>query len=173
MVNKVITNKNSFYKLLEDSFNEKNSIEQKQKEISELQEKIDVLQAKFKKYKDIDDEFYREVNKAYKEKLKPLYLRKVALENMISTATNISDYLYQFKKTLMPYNRIISSLSEFPLSKVFSRVIIHDREHITFVLGNAGDISLIQNMDDDILLEEETYYIRKKKFTLHYGIYIN
>lgn len=173
MVNKVITNKNSFYKLLEDSFNEKNSIEQKQKEISELQEKIDVLQAKFKKYKDIDDEFYREVNKAYKEKLKPLYLRKVALENMISTATNISDYLYQFKKTLMPYNRIISSLSEFPLSKVFSRVIIHDREHITFVLGNAGDVSLIQNMDDDILLEEETYYIRKKKFVLHYGIYIN
>lgn len=173
MVNKVITNKNSFYKLLEDSFNEKNSIEQKQKEISELQEKIDVLQAKFKKYKDIDNEFYREVNKAYKEKLKPLYLRKVALENMISTATNISDYLYQFKKTLMPYNHIISSLSEFPLSKVFSRLIIHDREHITFVLGNAGDVSLIQNMDDDILLEEKTYYIRKKKFVLHYGIYIN
>lgn len=39
--------------------------------------------------------------------------------------------------------------------------------------GIAGDVSLIQNMDDDILLEEETYYIRKKKFTLHYGIYIN
>lgn len=33
MVNKVITNKNSFYKLLEDSFNEKNSIDKKQKEI--------------------------------------------------------------------------------------------------------------------------------------------
>lgn len=61
-----------------------------------MQEKIDVLQAKFKKYKDIDDEFYRDVNKAYKEKLKPLYLKKVGLENSINTATSVNDYLYQF-----------------------------------------------------------------------------
>ena len=66
------------------------------------QEKIDVLQTKFKKYKDIDDEFYREVNKAYKEKLKRLYMKKVALENSISTATSVNDYLYQFKKVLSP-----------------------------------------------------------------------
>ena len=83
--------------MLEESFNSKNDVEKKKKEIQELQEKIYVLQAKFKKYKDIDDEFYREVNKAYKEKLKPLYQKKVALENSISTATSVNDYLYQFK----------------------------------------------------------------------------
>ena len=103
VVNKIITNKKNFFDLLEESFNSKNDVEKKKKEIQELQEKIDVLQAKFKKYKDIDDEFYREVNKAYKEKLKPLYMKKVALENSISTANSVNDYLYQFKKVLSPY----------------------------------------------------------------------
>lgn len=54
----------------------------------------------------------------------------------------------------------------------YSRVIIHDRDHITFVLGNAGDISTIKTMDDDILVQEEIYYIRKMKHKFHYGIYI-
>ena len=139
----------------------------------DCKEKIEVLQAKFKKYKDIDDKFYREVNKAYKEKLKPLYQKKVALENSINTATTINDYLYQFKKVLSPYDRTISSLIDFPLNKVFSRVIIHDRDHITFVLGEAGDISTITSMDDDILIRTEPYLIRKTKHLLKYGIYIN
>ncbi len=173
VVNKIITNKKNFFDLLEESFNSKNDVEKKKKEIQELQEKIDVLQAKFKKYKDIDDEFYREVNKAYKEKLKPLYMKKVALENSISTATSVNDYLYQFKKVLSPYDRTVSSLIDFPLNKVFSRVIIHDRDHITFVLGEAGDISTIASMDDDILIQTEPYLIRKTKHLLKYGIYIN
>lgn len=173
VVNKIITNKNNFYKLLEDSFNEKNDINKKMKEIEELQEKIDDLQAKFDKCKDLEDDFFRDINKAYKERLKPLYLRKVELENTINTATNISDYLYQFKKTLAPFTKVITTLSEFPLSKVFSRVIIHDRDHITFVLGNASDISTIKNMDDDILVQEESYFIRKTRHRLKYGIYIN
>lgn len=100
-------------------------------------------------------------------------MKKVALENSISTATSVNDYLYQFKKVLSPYDRTISSLTDFPLNKVFSRVIIHDRDHITFVLGNAGDISAIETMDDDILVQQEIYYIRKTKHKLHYGIYIN
>jgi hypothetical protein len=173
VVNKIITNKKNFFDLLEESFDSKNDVEKKKKQIQELQEKIDVLQAKFKKYKDIDDEFYREVNKAYKEKLKPLYMKKVALENSISTATSVNDYLYQFKKVLSPYDRTIPSLTDFPLNKVFSRVIIHDRDHITFVLGKAGDISAITSMDDDILIQTEPYLIRKTKHLLKYGIYIN
>ncbi len=173
VVNKIIINKNSFYKLLEESFNNKNDINKKKKEIELLQEKIDDLQSKYMKYKDIDDEFYKEVNKAYKEKLRPLYQKKVALENMINTSTNVSDYLYQFKKTLSPFNRVITSLAEFPLSKIFSRVIIHDREHITFVLGEAGEMSTITDMSNDILIQEEPYYIRKTKFKLKYGVYIN
>lgn len=172
-VNKIIVNKNHFYQLLEESFNEKNDIDKKKKEIEVLQEKIEELHAKFKKYENIDDDFSREINKAYKEKLKPLYSKKVALENTINTSTTISDYLYQFKKTLAPYNRIITSLKDIPLHQIFSRVIIHDRDHITFVLGNAGDISAIKTMDDDILVQQEIYYIRKTKHKLHYGIYIN
>lgn len=117
-----------------------NHLSLKKKEIEVLHEKIEELHAKFKKYESIDDDFSREINKAYKEKLKPLYSKKVALENTINTSTTISDYLYQFKKTLEPYNRIITSLEDIPLHQMFSRVIIHDRDHITFVLGNAGDI---------------------------------
>ena len=173
VINKIILSKNSFFSLLEESFNRHNDIEEKQKEIEVLQRKIDELQSKFNKYKDIDDEFYQAINKAYKEKLKPLYLKKVALENMVNTSTAINDYLYQFKKTLAPYTRIITSLESFPLSKVFSRIIIHDRDHITFVLGTAGDISTITNMNDDILIQEEPYYIRRSKHILKYGIYIN
>ena len=172
-VNKIIVNKNHFYQLLEESFNEKNDIDKKKKEIEVLQEKIEELHVKFKKYENIDDDFSREINKAYKEKLKPLYSKKVALENTINTSTTISDYLYQFKKTLAPYNRIITSLDNVPLHQIFSRVIIHDRDHITFVLGNASDISAIKNMDDDILVQQEIYYIRKTKHKLRYGIYIN
>lgn len=172
-VNKIIANKNHFYQLLEESFNEKNNIDKKRKEIEFLQEKIEDLHAKFKKYENIDDDFPREINKAYKEKLKPLYSKKVALENTIKTSATISDYLYQFKKTLAPYNRIITSLDNVSLHQIFSRVIIHDRDHITFVLGNAGDISTIKTMDDDILVQEEIYYIRKTKHKLRYGIYIN
>ena len=173
VINKIITNKNSFYKLLEDSFNEKNSIDKKKKEIEVLQGKIDELQQKFDKYKDIDDEFYRDINKAYNEKLKPLYMKKLELENAVNTATNISDYLYQFKKTLAPYSSVITTLEGIPLNKIFSRVIIHDRDHITFILGNAGDISTITSMENDILIQEETYYIRKSRHRLKYGIYIN
>lgn len=172
-INKIIINKNHFYQLLEESFNEKNDIDKKKKEIEVLQGKIDELLAKFKKYEDINDDFSREINKAYKEKLKPLYLKKAALENTINTATTIGDYLYQFKKTLAPYNHIITSLHNVPLHQIFSRVIIHDREHFTFVLGNASDISTIKNMDDDILIQEEIYYIRKTKHKLRYGICIN
>ena len=173
VINKIILSKNSFFSLLEESFNRHNDIKEKQKEIEVLQGKIDELQSKFNKYKDIDDEFYQAINKAYKEKLKPLYLKKVALENMVNTSASINDYLYQFKKTLAPYTRIITSLESFPLNKVFSRVIIHDRDNITFVLGTAGDISTITNMNDDILIQEEPYYIRRSKHILKYGIYIN
>lgn len=148
-------------------------IDKKKKEIEVLQEKIEELHAKFKKYENIDDDFSREINKAYKEKLKPLYSKKVALENTINTSTTISDYLYQFKKTLAPYNRIITSLEDIPLHQIFSRVIIHDKDHITFVLGNASDISTIKTMDDDTLVQEEIYYITKTKHKLRYGIYIN
>ena len=92
---------------------------------------------------------------------------------MINTSTNVNDYLYQFKKTLAPFNRVITSLEEFPLNKMFSRVIIHDREHVTFVLGEASDISTITDMSNDILIQEEVYCIRKTKLRLKYGIYIN
>ena len=49
---------------------------------------------------------------------------------------------------------------------------MHDRDLITFVLGEAGDISTIASMDDDILIQTETYLIRKTKHVLKYGIYI-
>lgn len=62
-VNKIIINKNHFYQLLEESFNEKNDIDKKKKEIELLQEKIEELHAKFKKYENIDDDFSREFNK--------------------------------------------------------------------------------------------------------------
>lgn len=69
---------------MEESFNEKNDIDKKKKEIEVLQEKIEELHAKFKKYENIDDDFFREINKAYKEKLKPLYSKKVALEKPLA-----------------------------------------------------------------------------------------
>ena len=172
-IKKTIVNKNHFYQLPEESFNEKNDIDKKKKEIEVLQEKIKELHAKFKKYENIDNDFSREIHKAYKEKLKPLYSKKVALENTINTFTTISDYLYQFKKTLAPYNKLITSLDNVPLHQISSRVIIHDKDHITFVFGNADDISVIKNMGDDILVQEEIYNIRKTKHKLRYGIYIN
>ena len=102
-------------------------------------------------------------------------MKKVTLENSISTATStsVNDYLYRFKKVLSPYDRTFSSLIDFPLNKVFSRVIIHDRDNITFVLGEVGDISTITSMDGDILIQTEPYLIRKTKHLLKYGIYIN
>jgi len=93
-VNRIIVNKHNFIRLLEESFEEKNNVIYKQQEIESIMAQINELLAKFNKYKDIDDEFYREVNKAYEQKLKPLYKKKVMLENEISTATGVNDYLY-------------------------------------------------------------------------------
>ena len=78
----------------------------------------------------------------------------------------------------------ISDISEFmkdgniieygiPLNMIFSKVIIHDRDHITFVLGTCRDVTSIKNMDNDILIEEESYYIRKSKHCARFGIFIN
>lgn len=173
VVNRIIVNKHNFIRLLEESFEEKNNVIYKQQEIESIMAQINELQAKFNKYKDIDDEFYREVNKAYEQKLKPLYKKKVMLENEISTATGVNDYLYQFKKAIMPLTKTITSLEDIPLNKIFSKVIIHDRDHITFVLGTCKSISDIKNMDKDILVEQESYYIRKTKHNLKFGIYIN
>lgn len=173
VVNRIIVNKHNFIRLLEESFEEKNNVIYKQQEIESIMDQINELQAKFNKYKDIDDEFYREVNKAYEQKLKPLYKKKVMLENEISTATGVNDYLYQFKKAIMPLTKTITSLEDIPLNKIFSKVIIHDRDHITFVLGTCKSISDIKNMDKDILVEQEPYYIRKTKHNLKFEIYIN
>jgi len=172
-VNRIIVNKHNFIRLLEESFEEKNNVIYKQQEIESIMDQINELQAKFNKYKDIDDEFYREVNKAYEQNLKPLYKKKVMLENEISTATGVNDYLYQFKKAIMPLTKTITSLEDIPLNKIFSKVIIHDRDHITFVLGTCKSISDIKNMDKDILVEQEPYYIRKTKHNLKFEIYIN
>lgn len=43
----------------------------------------------------------------------------------------------------------------------------------SITLDDASDISAIKTMDDDILIQQEIYYIRKTKHKLHYGIYIN
>ena len=67
----------------------------------------------------------------------------------------------------------VSFLLSLPLIKAFSRVIIHDRDRITFILGEAGDISTIASMDDYILIQTEPCLIRKTKHLPKYGIYIN
>ena len=43
----------------------------------------------------------------------------------------------------------------------------------SIVLDEVVSISAIKTMDDDILVQQEIYYIRKTKHKLRYGIYIN
>ena len=73
----------------------------------------------------------------------------------------------------MCLTKTIASLEDIPLNKIFSKVIIRDRDHITFVLETCKSIGDIKNMDKDILVEQEPYYIRKTKHNLKFGIYIN
>lgn len=48
-----------------------------------------------------------------------------------------------------------------------------DRVSIILALGNSRNKTAINSIDDDILVQEEIYYIRKTKHKFHYGIYIN
>ena len=82
------------------------------------------------------------------KKLKPLYTKKISLENTINTSTTISDYLYQFKKTVAPYNRIITSLDNVPLHQrilfylLYLLALSSIRFKVSMLLAITNDSSL-------------------------------
>jgi hypothetical protein len=74
------------------------------------------------------------------------------------------------KTMLQPYKSKITSITEFPFKEFFSQVIVKDRDHLLFLIGNRTDLMKVEHSQPTIPNGQVDYLIRKTKHTAKSGI---
>jgi len=56
---------------------------------------------------------------------------------------NVENYLIRIKSLLKGYSQPIRSIDEFPYKKLFSKLIVLERNKIIFVIGKRNDLIIL------------------------------
>jgi hypothetical protein len=119
---------------------------------------------------DTSDEFHQIVLSQLNKDFYELKTTEAMITNKLITEMNVDAFILEIKQILKPHQKPVSMLSEFPYKSLFSKIIIHSRDQIIFVVGMRNDYKNIKILGSLYLSGVVSYNIRKTEFQSTHGI---
>jgi site-specific DNA recombinase len=169
-INLIIRNKSNFIKRLSKALNEDGRLVVAQNELKATQTKLSALETKLSHIILKADGFHKAVIDQLNEDIYQLKMQVAVLQNKIMVDLNVENYLIRIKSLLKGYSQPISSIDEFPYKKLFSKLIVLERNNIIFVIGKRNDYDNINLSQELIYSDSISYRIRKTDYSAEHGI---
>jgi DNA invertase Pin-like site-specific DNA recombinase len=169
-VNRIIENKAWFLKSLEQAIIGDKAVVAAKAEIERTKAKIEALEARLIPLASSPEEIDKQSLGTVYEQIAQAQIEKVKRENDLILKNNSDSFLLRIKEILRPFKARISSIDEFPFKDFFSQIIVKDRDHLLFLIGNRKDFENADHDQPTILDRQIEYQIRKTKHLAHYGI---
>lgn len=119
---------------------------------------------------DTSGEFHQIVISQLNKDLYELKITETMITNKLITEMNVDAFILEIKQISKPHQKPVSTLSEFPYKRLFSKIIIQSRDQIIFVVGMRNDYKNIKIPGILYLSGVVSYNIRKTAFQSTHGI---
>ena len=169
-INLIINNKNAFINSLSKALNDDKRLVIAKQELKATRAKLSVSESKLSEMILETDGFHKAVIDQLNKDIYELKIQVAELQNTIMVNLNVKNYLLNIKSLLKEFSLPVSSIDEFPYKKLFSKLIVLERNKIIFVIGKRNDYENT-NLSQVLLYSGSiSYRIRKTDYNAEHVI---
>ena len=170
-INHIIKDKNKFINTLSKALTEHPSIIELTLSLNATQAKIKAIDSKLGTLITSDSELDKLVKNELIKSKNALQSEYITYKNKILTSHNISNIIRTVKLLLKPYDKPIESIKDFPFKELFTKVIVHSRYEIEFVIdifnsGSSEPMYAFRRMSTPFMIRK-TEHVTKSRVVIY------
>jgi DNA invertase Pin-like site-specific DNA recombinase len=170
-INHIIMDKNKFINTLFKALTEHPAIIELTLNLNAIQAKIKAIDLKLGTLITSDSELDELVKNELIKSKNGLQSEYITYKNKILTSYNISNIIRTVKLLLKPYDKPIESIIDFPFNELFTKVIVHSRYEIEFVIdifnsGSSEPMYAFRRMSTPFMIRK-TEHVTKSRVVIY------